>query len=91
MRKTLLPLILASLLVAPGCVNKATRPINFPSAVDVEALAAPKPKVTPEVLTSQKTADQYSSDVEAWGDSVSNAGKRVCQWFNNRGGKFDCK
>lgn len=62
----------------------------MPSAADVNALQEAKPKVTPEVLSSAKAEAQYNADVEAWGERLSSAGRRLCHWYNDRGGKFKC-
>ena len=73
-----------------GCAKTGTKQINFPSAVDVEAVTASKPRPTPDILKSSKAADEYNAAVETWGEGLQSAGKRLCTWFNDRGGKFNC-
>lgn len=65
--------------------------MTFPSAADVNALQEKKPEYKPEYLSDSKLNDQYNADVEAWGDRLSSAGKRLCDWYNDRGGKFQCR
>jgi hypothetical protein len=71
----LLPLValwLVSACQTPGSI--------LPPADDLKAVVEPKPVPTDEIATSQKAADLYSSEIEAWGDRISAAGGRLCRW-----------
>lgn len=59
-----------------GCAAGAIPP---PSA-DLKAVTEPKPVPSDEIATSQKAADLYSAEIEAWGDRISSAGGRLCRW-----------
>jgi hypothetical protein len=60
-----------------GCASGVTLP---PPADDLKAVVEPKPVPSDEIAVSQKAADQYSADVEGWGDRISAAGGRLCRW-----------
>lgn len=65
------------LLLAVAC----ERPANIPPPVpDLKAVVEPKPIPSEDIATSQKAADQYSADIEGWGDRISSAGARLCRW-----------
>lgn len=68
---------LAALLLASGCATSGAIP---PPVEDLKAVTEAKPIPTDEIATSQKAADQYSADVESWGERVSAAGGRICRW-----------
>jgi hypothetical protein len=57
----------------------------------LQAVTETKPIAPVEIVTSQQAADQYSADVEAWGDRVSAAGGRICRWVVETGGKIPFK
>ena len=56
---------------------------SFPSALDLKI--EPKPQATPEVLTSEKAANDYDVALEAWGQRGWDAVGRVCQWSKSLG------
>lgn len=72
-----LPLLLLPLL-ASGCAAPGT---VYPPRADLVAVTEPKPVPRLEIVTSQQAADQYSADVENWGDRVSAAGGRLCRFY----------
>lgn len=71
----LLPLL--ALLAASACGGRGEL---LPPAADLQAVSETKPAPTDDIATSQLAADQYSADVEAWGDRISAAGARLCRW-----------
>ena len=72
-----------------GCEGQERIRTAFPPAVDLSVEA--KPAITPEVLTSDISAAQYDSDLEAWGERGWAAIARVCNWAKSRGMKIECK
>lgn len=80
--------LLASLFLAAAC----TTPVGtVPPADDLKAVTEPKPVPTDDIATSQKAADQFSADIEAWGDRISSAGARICRWAETVGKRsFEC-
>lgn len=62
----------------------------YPPNADVEATTEAKPVPPIEIVTDENVAAQYDADVEAWGERLQSAGKRVCNWLNRNGGDFDC-
>jgi hypothetical protein len=61
-----------------------------PPAADIEALTAPKPLPKGDIVNNDTAAALHSEAIEAWGDGLSAAGKRVCRWFVEAGAKVDC-
>jgi hypothetical protein len=82
----LLPLAL--LWAASGCAGRVKVSLVSPPVPDLLAVTEPKPVAPVEIVTSQRAADLYSSDVEAWGDRVSAAGSRICRWTVDAGAKL---
>ena len=72
-----------------GC-GEPTPIVLFPPAVDVEASTEPKPLPPVEIATDEQAALEYDLALEAWGERVQSAGVRLCRWFNDNGGAFDC-
>jgi hypothetical protein len=64
-------------LLASACTTPGAIP---PPADDLKAVTEAKPVPSDDIATSQKAADQYSADVESWGDRISAAGGRLCRW-----------
>ncbi|NVD43494.1 hypothetical protein [Qipengyuania atrilutea] len=50
-----------------------------------------KPVPPLEIVDDDDVAAQYDADVESWGERISAAGTRLCQWFNDQGAEFDCR
>jgi hypothetical protein len=65
------------LLLASACATPGAIP---PPAADLKAVIEPKPVPSDEIATSQKAADLFSAEIEAWGDRISAAGARLCRW-----------
>jgi len=80
----------ASLLAVSACASQERLTPIYPPSVDVQALVEPKPKPSPDIVTSARAAAEYDVAVETWGDRVSAAGGRVCRWLNANGASFDC-
>ena len=85
----LLPLAL--LWAVSGCAGRVKVSLAYPPVPDIQAVTEPKPDAPIEIVTSQRAADEYSADVEAWGDRVSSAGGRICRWVTETGGKLPFK
>ena len=84
-----LALAAGMLLTASAC-GEPTPIVLYPPAIDVEAATEPKPVPPMEIATSEEAALAYDLELEAWGERVQSAGVRLCKWFNEQGGKFDC-
>lgn len=62
----------------------------FPARADIEALTAPKPLATPDIVADEEAYAAHQVAVESWGISLSLAGGRVCRWFNRMGADYEC-
>ena len=77
--------ILSLALLIAGC--KTCPDPAFPRAADVEAITAPRPKIPPAALDPKNptaAAIARSADRE-WGTAVSDAGGRLCRYFEKMG------
>ena len=81
-RLTRLSPLLASFLAVAACTTPGG---IIPPADDLKAVTEAKPVPTDDIATSQKAADQFSADLEAWGDRISSAGGRICRWAETVG------
>lgn len=79
-------------LAVSGCGPKERLQPIYPPSADIKAATTPKPVAGPEIVTSAQAAAEYDIAVEAWGETVSKAGGRICRWAVNNGAKlpFDC-
>lgn len=66
---------------------------TFPPSADLEAATETKPKPTPDIVTDPQANERYNAAVESWGDRVSDAGRRLCDWSVELGAKlpFKCR
>jgi len=87
-----LPLLLLFASAANACGGREHLTLSYPPSADLSAVVEPKPIATPDIVTSDQAAADYSASVEAWGDRVSAAGGRICRWVVETGGKlpFQC-
>lgn len=76
------------LLTVSACDRPVSTPL--PPAIDVEAATEPKPLPTADIVTDEDASLAYDLELEAWGERVSSAGRRVCEWLNENGGSYDC-
>lgn len=83
-------LLLPALALVSSCGERERIQVAFPPAADIEAATEAKPVPTDEIASSQQAYDQYQASVEAWGDRLSAAGKRICRWAVTNGAKLDC-
>lgn len=67
-----------------------TTTAGYPPRADVEAVTAAKPKPTAAILTDPAANALYASKIEAWGDAISAAGKRLCRFYETTGMDVDC-
>ncbi len=72
-------------LLAAGC--KTCPDPAFPRAGDIAAITAPRPKIPPAALDPKNptAAANYESADRSWGKAVSNAGGRICRYFEKMG------
>lgn len=82
--KTTAPLLL---LILTACAHK---PVALPPRADILSLVEQKPKPPVTILTDPAASDRYSSSLEAWGDRLSSAGKRLCAYFVATGMNVEC-
>lgn len=77
--------VLSVALLATGC--KTCPDPAFPRLGDIEAITAPRPKIPPAALdpNNPTAAANYQSADRAWGNSVSDAGRRLCHFFHDMG------
>lgn len=68
----------------------AHKPAALPPRADVLAMVEAKPKPPAAILTDPAASDRYSSSLEAWGDRLSSAGKRLCVYFRETGMRVEC-
>jgi hypothetical protein len=73
------------LLAVSDCTASGVHPLP---AADLAAVTEAKPVPSDDIVTSQKAADQFSADIEAWGDRVSAAGGRLCRYTERTTGKL---
>jgi hypothetical protein len=86
-----LPLLWLSL--AAGSCSRDIPVQTFPPLADLKAATEPKPRPTIEIVTDPQANERYNAAVEVWGDSVLDAGRRVCSWAEDMGAKlpFECR
>lgn len=89
-RLTNLLLSLTLLLTVSACHSQVKIQPSFPPAPDVSALQEKKPVPTPDILTSSKASSEYNAALEAWGDRLSAAGRRLCIWLKDQGMETSC-
>lgn len=87
--RTRLAMVAATLLTVSACA-KPIPVVLSPPAIDVEGAAEPKPLPPPEIATDEDAALQYDLALEAWGERVSAAGRRVCRWLVKNGAEYAC-
>ena len=63
---------------------------TFPTPAEIDAVTEAKPVPPIEIATDDNVAAQYDADIESWGERLQSAGVRLCDWFNDQGGEFDC-
>lgn len=68
----------------------ATKPVAYPPRSDVATLVEKKPRPTAAILTDPAASDKHNSAVEAWGDRLSSAGRRLCAYFKATGMDVEC-
>lgn len=84
----LLPL-LVTLSVASACANRPPPVVqSFPLNVDLQV--EPKPVAGPDILTSEKAANDYDASLEAWGERGWATVGRICKWAKEMGAKVSC-
>lgn len=83
--RILLPLLL---MPASSCAERAIAVQSYPPNADVEAVTAPKPQPTPDIVTDPQANARYNAAVESWGDTIHSAGVRICQWAQQSGAKL---
>ena len=81
--------MLTALLLVQGCEHPVSTPL--PPAQDVEAATEPKPPVPADIVTDAQANARYSSALEAWGERISAASVRVCEWLNSASDEADYK
>ena len=80
---------LCALLALAGCGERPKS--TMPPLADVQAVVEPKPRPTAAILTDPAASDKYNSSLEAWGDRLSAAGRRLCTFFVAQGLKATCQ
>ena len=82
--------LLPLLITVSGCGPQVLERPIFPSRAEVANLQEAKPPPTADIVTDAQASERYNAKVENWGDRLSAAGRRMCQWFNAIGADFDC-
>jgi len=64
--------------------------VGTPLIADIEAAAETKPPPTAAILSDPNADARYNAEIEAWGDRVSAAGRRLCRFYRDVGVKVEC-
>ena len=84
--RTLFVVIPLAILTACG-----DRPaVGTPLIADIEAAAETKPPPNAAILSDPNADARYNAEIEAWGDRVSAAGRRLCRFYRDVGVKVEC-
>ena len=83
--------MMAGAALTVSACGQRTPMVPSPPAADVEAAAEAKPVPPVEIVTDEAAAVAYDEALEAWGERVSAAGRRVCLWLVENGGDYVCE
>jgi hypothetical protein len=84
----LLPAMLLSLSIVSGCATPVTSSQKYPPADDLQRPA--KPKISVDILTSERLHEEYNAAVEAWGDGLAAQVDRLCRFERQLGAPVTC-
>lgn len=87
-RPTLLLMLSACSLVAPGCAPQVRIQPILPPAADLAVEPKPVPPV--DIVTSAQAAADYDIAIEGWGTRGWNAVARICRWAHEQGASVSC-
>lgn len=82
--------LLPALLAVSACDKRVSIEKLTPPAADIEAVTAPKPKPSGDIVNDDTAAARHSEALESWGESLSAAGHRLCRWFRDAGYAVEC-
>lgn len=63
---------------------------GYPPLADLQAVTEAKPVPPDEIVTSAAASEHYNAAVESWGDRISDAGLRLCRFFERTGMAVSC-
>ena len=80
----IVPLLMLAL--ASGCDRPTVQGVQtYPRPADLQAVTAPKPLPSPNIADDPQAAERDNAAVDAWGNSLHDAGVRICHWATERG------